>query len=107
MSKDTPSKSLLSHLSIGDRYQRRARFLPGILTVLVLFPIGAAGGLAVGSWIPTLISGVGRGERGAPAAPREARARRRSRRSILSLPDQYTTVYWTEIATSFRSRAAA
>ena len=39
--------------------------------------------------------GVGHGGRGAPAAPRKAGVTRRSGRSILSLPDQYTTMSWT------------
>jgi hypothetical protein len=53
--------SLLSRLSVGDRYQRRARLLPGLLCILVLTPVATAGGLAVTDWMTTLASGLGLG----------------------------------------------
>jgi hypothetical protein len=61
MTSEPRPKPLLLHLNVGDRYQIRARFLPGILSILVVFPIGAAAGLAVTSWVPVLISGIGLG----------------------------------------------
>lgn len=61
MSGEGRPETLLSRLNIGDRYQRRARFLPGLLSILVLMPVGAAAGLAVTDWITTLVSGLGLG----------------------------------------------
>src|SRR5262245_30662968 len=44
---------------ILDRYERKARLAPGILTALAMFPGAAAWGVPLRGWVETLIAGGG------------------------------------------------
>jgi hypothetical protein len=54
-------KSWLSYLSLSDEYERRARFLPSLLTFCFLLPASPVIGNVVDSFIDMLIGGIGIG----------------------------------------------
>lgn len=54
-------KSWLSYLSLSDEYERRARFLPSLLTLCFLLPASSIIGDIVDNFINMLIGGVGVG----------------------------------------------
>ena len=53
------SNTWLSYFNLSNPYERKARFLPGILTLLPLLPLSVAYNSVLGSWITSLLSGVG------------------------------------------------
>lgn len=56
--KDKES-SWLSYVNLSDEYERKARFLPGLLSILVLVPGLAAYGVAYSEGLGFILSGVG------------------------------------------------
>ncbi len=52
-------KGWLNYVNLSDHYERKARFLPAILTVLPLLPVSAAFGAPLLEWIKLLGAGVG------------------------------------------------
>jgi len=59
MSESSKNKSLLDHFHLGDRYERKARLAPALLSVVFLFPMVMAYGVATSSWISTIVAGTG------------------------------------------------
>ncbi len=55
------SDKWLSYVNLSDHYERKARFIPGVLSVLPSVPVSAAYGITPGDWVAALISGVGMG----------------------------------------------
>jgi len=51
----------LSYFNLSDKYERKARFLPGVLSMLPLIPAMVAYGENIDKWINIIISGVGIG----------------------------------------------
>lgn len=56
-----PKKSWLSYVNLSDSYERKARFIPGILSLLFLLPASSAFEDSVSLWLETLLAGVGVG----------------------------------------------
>jgi len=54
-------KSWLSYVNLSDPYERKARFIPGFLSLLFLLPASAAFEDIISLWIKTLLAGVGVG----------------------------------------------
>lgn len=52
-------KEWLSYFNLSDYYERKARFLPGLLSVMVLIPVSAAFEWPLITWLNLLIAGVG------------------------------------------------
>jgi len=52
-------KHWLSYMNLSDHYERKARFLPGLLSVLFLLPVSAALGGPLASWIKWVAMEVG------------------------------------------------
>jgi len=55
------SDTWLRYLNLSDHYERKARFIPGLVTVLPLLPVAAAYKLPFGGWVALLVSGAGLG----------------------------------------------
>ena len=55
------NKSWLNYFNLSDHYERKARFLPAVLTVLPLLPLATAYGVPLLEWGKLLIAGVGLG----------------------------------------------
>jgi len=53
------SKSIFSYLNLSDRYERKARLLPAVLTLLLLAPPLIVLELTVSNWVGTLLGGGG------------------------------------------------
>ncbi len=53
------TKSWLSYVNLSDHYERKARFLPAVLSVLPLLPLSAAFGGPMLEWVKLLGAGVG------------------------------------------------
>ena len=53
------SESWLSYLNLSDSYERRARFLPAVLSLLILIPLTPALGVPILGWVNTLLGGSG------------------------------------------------
>ena len=53
------TKSWLDYLSLSDDYERRARFLPAVLSLVVLFPLAPALSLPLVDWFTALLGGTG------------------------------------------------
>ena len=51
----------LSFLNLTDAYERRARFMPAALTLLILVPTAIVLGIPLVGWMTTLLAGVGIG----------------------------------------------
>jgi hypothetical protein len=57
-----PAKpSALSYLNLSSHYERKARLLPGILSIMVLLPLAAAVGAPLIGWITVVLTGLGLG----------------------------------------------
>jgi hypothetical protein len=54
-------KTWFNYLNLSDEYERRARLIPGILTILPLLPLSAAYGGPMGDWVQVLLIGLGVG----------------------------------------------
>jgi hypothetical protein len=54
-------KTWLNYLNLSDEYERKARFMPGVLTGLPLLPVSAAYGGPLGAWLQVLLVGLGAG----------------------------------------------
>lgn len=52
-------KTWLDYFNLSDHYERKARFLPGLISVLFLVPVSAAFGAPLSGWIDTLALGIG------------------------------------------------
>ncbi len=52
---------VLNFFSLSDQYERRARFLPAVLTVLVVLPVALAFGIEMMQFIQLLLTGAGIG----------------------------------------------
>ena len=48
----------LSFLNLTDAYERRARFMPAALTLLILVPTAIVLGIPLVGWMTTLLAGV-------------------------------------------------
>ncbi len=55
------SKSGLNYFNLSDHYERKARFLPGVLSIFPLMPLAAAFGVPLLEWVTLLVAGVGIG----------------------------------------------
>jgi hypothetical protein len=55
------TKSWLSYVNLSDVYERKARFIPGLLTLLFLLPVSTTFDDLFSHWIETLIAGIGVG----------------------------------------------
>ncbi len=53
------TKQWLNYLNLSDDYERRARFLPAVLSLLVLLPLTSVLGLPVSAWLTALVGGTG------------------------------------------------
>jgi hypothetical protein len=51
--------SMLGFLNLSDHYERKARFLPALLSAAFLLPLAAAVGLPLDNWLTGLGVGVG------------------------------------------------
>lgn len=51
----------LTYFNLSDEYERKARFLPSVLSLFVLFPLVPAIGTPINDWLSTIISGTGIG----------------------------------------------
>jgi len=58
---DEKPNPVLNFFSLSDQYERRARFLPGVLTVLVGLPVALAFGIEMMQFLTLLTTGVGIG----------------------------------------------
>ncbi len=54
-------KGWLNYANLSDDYERKARLLPAILTILFLFPVSYSLGGPLAGWIQTLVGGIGIG----------------------------------------------
>lgn len=62
MTSDSPKTNpVLNFFSLSDEYERKARFLPAVLTVLVALPVAMAYGIEMMQFITLLTTGVGIG----------------------------------------------
>lgn len=52
-------RTWLSYLNLSDDYERKARFVPAVLSLLVLLPLTPAVGLPVSAWLTALLGGTG------------------------------------------------
>jgi hypothetical protein len=59
MSEKDKEKSWLTYFNLSDHYERKARFLPGLLSVMVLIPVSAVFEWPLTTWLNLLIVGVG------------------------------------------------
>jgi hypothetical protein len=59
MSEKDKEKTWLTYVNLSDSYERKARFLPGVLSVMVLVPVSAAFEWPLTTWLNLLIVGVG------------------------------------------------
>ncbi len=53
------SKSWPDYFNLSDHYERKARFLPAVLSVLPLLPVATTYGAPLLEWVKLLITGVG------------------------------------------------
>ncbi|GKT09783.1 hypothetical protein [Desulforhabdus sp. TSK] len=53
------NKDWLSYINLSDHYERKARFLPALISVLFLLPVSATLGKSLDGWISTFAMGVG------------------------------------------------
>jgi len=51
--------NLLQQFNVSSRYERRARLLPGLLTMMALVPLGIAFGAPVTDWLRLIATGAG------------------------------------------------
>jgi len=58
---DDHKTPVLSFFNLSDEYERRARFLPAVLTVAVLLPMAMAFGIPLMDMLQALVAGVGVG----------------------------------------------
>jgi len=57
----TNKNSWLNYMNLSDTYERKARFLPGILSLLFLLPNSTLFGNFIEHWIKVIVGGVGIG----------------------------------------------
>jgi hypothetical protein len=55
------NKSWLNYFNLSDHYERKARFLPAVLSLLPLLPVATTFGVPLLEWGKLLIAGVGLG----------------------------------------------
>jgi len=55
------NKSWLNYFNLSDHYERKARFLPAVLSLLPLLPVASTFGVPLLEWGKLLIAGVGLG----------------------------------------------
>lgn len=54
-------KSLLQFLNMSDHYERKARFVPALLTIAMFLPAAFVLGLPLYHWLTTVVAGIGLG----------------------------------------------
>ena len=60
MTQPSPRRpAVLSYFNLSDEYERKARFIPGVLTILPLVPAGIAFSIPLKDWLTVLVAGVG------------------------------------------------
>lgn len=59
MNTPDPNKSWLSYLNLSDAYERKARFIPGVLTIVFMLPAAIALSIPLKAWITVLLAGAG------------------------------------------------
>lgn len=58
--QSTPEqKTWLNYLNLSDHYERKARFLPALLSIMILLPVSASFGGPILEWLNLLVLGVG------------------------------------------------
>jgi hypothetical protein len=55
------SKSFLQYFNMSDHYERKARFVPALLTIATFLPAAFVLGLPLYDWLTVVIAGVGLG----------------------------------------------
>ena len=55
------NRSWLNYFNLSDHYERKARFLPAVLSVLPLLPVATTFGVPLLEWSKLLMAGVGLG----------------------------------------------
>ena len=55
------AKTWLSYVNLSDHYERKARFLPAVLSILPLLPLSSALEIPVSEWLKVILGGVGLG----------------------------------------------
>jgi len=55
------NRSWLNYFNLSDHYERKARFLPAVLSVLPLLPMATTFGAPLLEWVKLLIAGAGLG----------------------------------------------
>jgi len=53
------NKSWLNYFNLSDHYERKARFLPAVLSILPLFPVATTFGVPLLAWGKLLVVGAG------------------------------------------------
>ncbi len=62
MTEDKPhARAWFRYTNLSDEYERKARFLPGVLSLLMLLPVSAVFGGPLEDWLSVLIGGLGIG----------------------------------------------
>lgn len=57
--KQANQKNLLSYFNLSDEYERKARFCPAVLSLILLLPAAFAVGVPLKGWLTILIGGTG------------------------------------------------
>ncbi|MGD9724439.1 MAG: hypothetical protein AB7O59_24455 [Pirellulales bacterium] len=55
---DNPT-SILSFFNLSDHYERKARFVPAVLTLVFLLPAATALTIPLSEWLTALVGGIG------------------------------------------------
>jgi len=58
---ESANPSPLSYFNLSSHYERKARLLPGILSIMVLLPLAAAVSVPLVGWITVVLTGLGLG----------------------------------------------
>jgi hypothetical protein len=53
------TKTWLSYVNLSDSYERKARFLPAVLSLLPLLTLAPALGIPISTWLTNLLGGTG------------------------------------------------
>ena len=61
MNSSTENKHWLSYANLSDAYERKARFAPALLSVVMLIPAAMAFGIPLWDWVKVVVAGVGVG----------------------------------------------
>lgn len=61
MNSSNEKKHWLSYANLSDTYERKARFAPALLSVVMLIPAALAFGIPLWDWVKVVVAGVGVG----------------------------------------------